>query len=31
MIPVFVLLYLGHKIVKKTRVIPLKDCNFDLQ
>jgi len=30
MIPVFVLLYLGHKFVKKTRVIPLKDCNFDL-
>src|SRR6204780_3875343 len=30
MIPVFVLLYLGHKIRNKSRVIPLKDCNFDL-
>jgi lysine-specific permease len=30
MIPVFVLLYLGHKIVKKTRVIPLKDCSFEM-
>ncbi|MDM4766862.1 amino acid permease [Pelomonas sp. SE-A7] len=27
-IPAFVLLYLGHKWVKKTRVVPLKDCNF---
>jgi lysine-specific permease len=30
MIPVVVLLYLGHKIRNKTRVIPLKDCNFEL-
>src|SRR5271168_4074145 len=30
MIPVFVLLYLGHKIRNKTRVIPLKDCNFEM-
>jgi len=30
MIPVVVLLYLGHKIRNKTHVIPLKDCNFEL-
>jgi lysine-specific permease len=29
MIPAFALLYLGHKLVKKTTVVPLKDCNFD--
>jgi amino acid permease len=29
MIPVVVLLYVGHKLVKKTRIVPLKDCNFD--
>jgi lysine-specific permease len=30
MIPVFVILYLGHKYLNKTRVIPLKDCNFEM-
>ena len=30
MIPVFVILYLGHKYWNNTRVIPLKDCNFDM-
>jgi len=30
MIPVFILLYLGHKYWNKTRVIPLQDCNFQL-
>jgi len=30
MIPVFVLLYVGHKWVKKTHVVPLADCDFDL-
>ncbi len=29
-IPGFLLLYLGHKYRNKTRLIPLKDCNFDL-
>ncbi|MGA2188680.1 MAG: amino acid permease [Steroidobacteraceae bacterium] len=29
MIPVFVSLYLGHKYWNRTRVIPLKDCNFE--
>ena len=28
MIPVFVLLYFGHKWIKKTRVVPLKGCRF---
>jgi len=27
---VFVLLYLGHKYWNKTRVVPLKDCNFEM-
>ena len=30
MIPGFVLFYLGHKYWNKTRVIPLKDCNFEM-
>jgi lysine-specific permease len=30
MIPTVVLLYLGHKYWNHTRVIPLKDCNFQL-
>jgi len=30
MIPTVVILYLGHKIWNKTRVVPLKDCNFEL-
>jgi amino acid permease len=29
MIPVFILLYLGHKVVNKTHLVALKDCNFD--
>jgi len=29
MIPVFIALYLGHKIVNHTKLVPLKDCNFD--
>jgi lysine-specific permease len=29
-VPVFLLLYLGHKLVYKTRVVPLKDCSFDV-
>jgi amino acid permease len=29
MIPVFILLYVGHKWVKKTHLVPLADCNFD--
>jgi amino acid permease len=29
MIPVFVLLYLGHKYLNKTHLVALKDCNFD--
>jgi len=28
-VPVFLLLYLGHKWLKGTRVVPLQDCNFD--
>ena len=30
LIPIFVLLYLGHKFVNKTKVVPLKDCNFEM-
>ncbi|MDP9011387.1 MAG: amino acid permease [Pseudomonadota bacterium] len=29
-IPGFILFYLGHKYWNKTRVIPLKDCNFEM-
>ena len=29
MIPVFIILYLGHKIRNKTRLVPLKECNFE--
>jgi amino acid permease len=31
MIPVFVALYLGHKSYNHTRVVPLNDCNFELE
>jgi len=30
MIPVFVILYLGHKFWHKTRVVPLDECNFEV-
>lgn len=30
MIPAFLAFYLGHKYWNKTRVIPLKDCDFEL-
>jgi lysine-specific permease len=30
MIPVFVILYFSHKYWNKTRLVPLKDCNFEL-
>ncbi len=28
-IPVFVALWLGHKLCRRTRLVPLKSCNFD--
>jgi len=28
-VPVFLLLYLGHKYVYKTRIVPLEDCRLD--
>jgi lysine-specific permease len=28
-IPVVIILYVGHKIINKTHVVPLKECNFD--
>jgi lysine-specific permease len=31
MIPVFVSLYLGHKYRHKTHLVPLKDCNFEME
>ena len=30
MIPAFVMLYLGHKYWNKTRLVPLKECNFEI-
>ena len=30
MIPIVVLLYLGHKYWNKTRLVPLEECNFEL-
>ena len=30
-VPIFLLLYLGHKLVNKTHVVPLKACNFDME
>jgi len=30
MIPVFIILYLGHKYWNKTRLVPLKECNFEM-
>jgi lysine-specific permease len=29
-VPIFVALYFGHKFWNKTRLVPLKDCNFEL-
>jgi lysine-specific permease len=31
MIPVFAALYVGHKLWKKTKLVPLKQCNFELE
>src|SRR5450755_1743673 len=31
MIPVFVTLYFGHKFWNHTKLVPLKDCNFELK
>jgi lysine-specific permease len=31
MIPGFLAFYLGHKYWNKTRLVPLKDCNFDME
>ncbi|OAA83974.1 amino acid permease [Clostridium ljungdahlii] len=28
-IPIFISLYLGYKIIKKTKIVPLKECNFE--
>jgi lysine-specific permease len=28
MIPVFVALYLGHKAWKRTRLVPIAECDF---
>jgi amino acid permease len=30
MIPAFIGFYLGHKFWNKTRIVPLKECNFEL-
>lgn len=30
-IPAFLLLWFGYKIIKKTKVVPLKECDFDLK
>ncbi len=31
MIPVFLVLYLGHKFWNNTHVVPLKECNFEVE
>ena len=31
MIPVFILLYFGHKYWNKTHLVPLQDCNFEME
>ena len=31
MIPVFIVLYFGHKLANKTQLMPLQDCNFELE
>ncbi|OCA92931.1 amino acid permease [Pseudobacillus wudalianchiensis] len=28
-LPVFIILWLGYKIIKKTKVVPLKECDFN--
>lgn len=28
-IPIFICLYIGYKVVKKTEIVPLKECNFE--
>lgn len=28
-IPVFICLYIGYKVVKKTKIVPLEECNFE--
>lgn len=28
-IPIFILLYLGYKYVKKTKIVPLEECDFE--
>jgi lysine-specific permease len=30
-IPVFVALYVGHKLWNKTRLVPLRECNLELE
>jgi lysine-specific permease len=30
-IPLFIVLWLGYKIVKKSKVVPLQECNFELE
>ena len=31
MIPLVIALYVGHKVWNKTRLVPLKECNFELE
>ena len=28
-LPLFLILWLGYKAVRRTKVVPLKDCDFD--
>jgi len=28
-IPIFISLYVGYKVIKKTKIVPLKECNFE--
>jgi amino acid permease len=29
MIPAVIAFYVGHKLVNRTRIVPLQECNFD--
>jgi lysine-specific permease len=29
-VPLFLLIWLGHKLINKTKIVPLKNCNFNL-
>lgn len=30
-IPIFICLYFGYKFIKKTKIVPLEECDFELK